>query len=70
MVQFHSPHPKSEVLSIMSYKGSEIARQIIDDRKREARIKARALKLKKLQESYEKRKVKSNGNATNNINDN
>ena len=54
----------------MSYKGSEIARQIIDDRKREARIKARALKLKKLQESYEKRKVKSNGNATNNINDN
>lgn len=52
------------------YKGSQIAKEIIDDRKRDTIAKARALKIKRLQEAYEKRKVKSNGNVINNINGN
>jgi hypothetical protein len=38
------------------YRGSLIAKQIIDDREREKRDKARALKLKALREAYEERK--------------
>lgn len=43
------------------YKGSLIAKQIIDDNRDEARRKARALKMRKLYQEYKKKRGESNG---------
>lgn len=45
-------------------RGSLIAKRIIDDRNREAMIKARALRRKAIEEIFRKRRGESNGKRT------
>lgn len=57
MVRIHYLHPE-----VLSMRGSFIAKQIEEDNRRYAYEKARALRLKKLKEIYERRKKgESNG---------
>ena len=57
MVRVHYLHPE-----VLSMRGSFIAKQIDEDNRRYAYEKARALRLKKLKEIYERRKKgESNG---------